>query len=92
MEWPSVLIEIKSLRYPLRLHGRVAQYDWHMFATGDTWVFYICDIELWDHDHLWYLSAKLPAAEQMPPQLAIRIADACAKKFAKILSTVEVPA
>lgn len=87
------LIEIASLKYPLRLHGRVGRHDWKMFAIADTWVFYVEDPDFGGPcgEYLWWLTAKMPCADQMPPQLAIQIADACAKKFAKILSTEEAP-
>ena len=91
MEGATVLIEIASLRYPLELRGRVGKHDWRMFAKGDHWVFYVEDVMLAGGDHLWALTAKYPEAEQMPQMLAIHIADACAKKFEKIATTVNTP-
>lgn len=93
MEGSRVYIKIASLRYPLRLRGRVDGYDWTLFATGDTWVFYVEDAYLGQSscDSPWCLSGKIPGAEQMSPGLAIHIADACAHRFAKILSS-EAPA
>lgn len=87
------LIEIASLKYPLRLRGRVAEYEWQMFGKGDHWVFYIEDAWFGQccGEQIWALTAKYPAAEQMPQILAIHIADACARQFAKILATVDLP-
>ena len=91
MEGPSVLIEIASLKYPLRLRGRVGQYEWLMLGKGDHWVFYVEDAPFGNDDHLWALAAKFPCAEQMPPQVAIHIADACAKAFERVASSERYP-
>lgn len=91
MEGASVLIEIGSLKYPLRLRGRVGRYEWQMFARGDHWVFYVEDPPFELGDPLWWLTGKIPFAEQMPPQLAIHIADACARKFETLLTTGYIP-
>jgi len=88
------MIEIEFMKYPLRINGTVDIYRWQMFAKGDHWVFYVEDIWFGQccGEQLWALTAKMRGAEQMPRQIAIRIADACAKKFEKLLQTMEVPA
>lgn len=87
------LIEIISLNYPLRLHGTVGEHQWKMFAIADTWVFYVEDPNFGGPcgDYLWWLTGQMPCADQMPQPLAIKIADACAKKFAKLSSTEDPP-
>lgn len=85
------MVEIESMKYPLRMKGTVDGYRWQMFAKGDRWFFYVEDVWFGQccGDQLWALAAKMRGAEQMPRHVAIRIADACAKKFQSLLSTIE---